>query len=73
VSDTLPAASDLKVEAGAPDEIEVTPAMIVAGAGAYYSGDLRFKDAGEIAAEIYRAMESARRLPATRAPDPTRT
>ncbi len=43
-----------------PDEIEVTPAMIEAGAVAYWRGDTRFEDAADIVREIYREMERAR-------------
>lgn len=44
-----------------PEEIEVTDEMIKAGAEAIGTGDLTFTTAGQMAAEVYRAMEAARK------------
>ena len=47
---------------GVPQEIEVTPEMIKAGAEFLWDGDVpAHKDRDEVLASIYRAMETARR------------
>jgi hypothetical protein len=51
-------------------EIEVTPEMIVAGLTVIYSRPSLCEDGwDELAFEVYRAMESARRLAAARRSD----
>jgi hypothetical protein len=48
-------------ETNSTDEIEITPRMKEIGAGAFYRGDLSFEFAEDIAAQIYREMETERR------------
>jgi hypothetical protein len=52
---------DSKESAGAPDEIEVTPAMIEAGIEALGGFDPEYEIIREAAIRIYRSMEIAKR------------
>ena len=53
-----------EVAMAAPEEIEVTPEMLMAGTKEFWSFDPRFEDASDVIARIYRAMsEAANGLP----------
>lgn len=53
----LPASKDHEAKgAGAPAEVEMTPAMVAAGVDAYWACDREFDASEKIVSEVFQAM-----------------